>query len=70
MKAVTSQQDCDETYLHLRVIIVIGHFSIWVVLVDAHVHLGNADFLSGQESSDRSLDLDDECKLIHGNPPA
>ena len=43
------------TYLDFWVIVVVGDLGIGVVLVDAHVHLGHADFLSGKESSDCCL---------------
>ena len=58
------------TYLDLWVIVVIGDLGIGVVLVDTHVHLGDADFLTGKESSDCCLNLDDKCKLIHRDSPA
>ena len=58
------------TYLYLWVIVVISDLGVGVVLVNAHVHLGHSDFLSGKESSDCCLNLDDKSKLIHCDSPA
>lgn len=56
--------------LHLGVVIVISDLGIWIVLVNAHIHLGHPYFLPGQVASDCCLHLYDEGKLLHCDPSA
>lgn len=56
-----------KTYLYFGIIVVISSLSIWIILVDAHVHLSYLDFLSRQVPSHCCLHLNDKRQLLHGN---
>lgn len=60
----------ERTYLDLGVIVIISDLSIGIVLVNAHVHLGHSNLLTGKESPDSCLNLYDECKLVHRDSSA
>lgn len=56
--------------LDLGIVVILLHLGVGVILVHAHVDLRNANLLSCEISSNCGLNLNDQCKLFHCDPPA
>lgn len=55
--------------LHFWIIVVVCDLRIWIVLVDAHVHLRHSNLLPRKIAPNSRLHLDDEGQLLHRNTP-
>ena len=58
------------TYLDLGVVVIFLHLGVRIILVHAHVDLRNANLLTREIPPDGGLDLNDQSKLLHSDPPA
>jgi len=56
--------------LDLGIVVIFLHLGVRIILVHAHVDLRNANLLSCEISPNCGLDLNDQSKLLHCDPPA
>jgi len=56
--------------LDLGIVVIFLHLGVRIILVHAHVDLRNANLLTREIAPDCGLDLNDQSKLLHCDPPA
>jgi len=56
--------------LDLGIVVIFLHLGIRIILVHAHVDLRNANLLTREIAPNSGLDLNDQSKLLHCDPPA
>jgi len=56
--------------LDLGIVVIFLHLGVRIILVHSHVDLRNANLLTREIAPDCGLDLNDQSKLLHCDPPA